>query len=532
MNRKVLVIGLDGATFNVIKPLVLSGKLPCLAHLMKEGVYGNLRSTIPPASMPAWPSFITGKNPGKHGLYDFLKRTPDDYRGRLISSRDLKAETLWDILSDSGKKCVVINFPGTYPPQKINGCIISGMLTPEGVNYVYPSNMKKELEEKGYIVSPDLSGCFGRVDILYNKLLLMEHKRKDITIHLMKLFDWDLFMILIRGTDIIQHYMWGVKDKIFKYYQEIDNIIADIICSAEKNINIIILSDHGFGLLKRYFHVNKYLNLLGLLYYKRIKSHSTKDLNINNSLTQEKKNKNIREILYRIKITQEMLENLIDKFKLNIFKNYSPVLIRKLYSIIPKSDMTIDWTKTKAAFSSFFSTENQSIIINLKDRYHLGIVEYREYEDLRNFIIEELRKLKDPQTNNKIVEKVFKREELYHGPYLREAPDIIMLLTSQYKATRNLRVKKVISSIPRSRKGSHRLHGIFIAKGPDICKGKQIKNAEIIDVTPTILYLMEINIPKDMDGRILKEIFRDSTRLASKYSLFCKNDEDSRARIS
>jgi len=499
MKRRCLVIGLDGATFDIIKPLVGRGKLPTLTRLMKEGVYGNLRSTIPPASMPAWPSFMTGKNPGKHGVYDFLKRTPDDYIGRLTSSRDLKAQTLWKILSDSGKKCFVINVTGTYPPQKVNGCIISGMLTPEGASYVYPPSLKEELDTKGYIIFTDISGDLS-ADVIFQKLLSMAQKRKDVSINLMKKFDWDFFMVLFIGTDTIQHHLWGDEERIFEYYEQIDKIVGELLQNTGENTNVIILSDHGFGPLKKMFNINIWLRQKGLLKCKPTEPPSTRTYKI--SKLRKRKQKTVIP-LYRLKFTTQIIESLNQKLRLKL-----PHLIKRRFTLLKKTNIGIDWSKTKVALCSFFGTETQSIMVNLKDREPKGIVDPREYKGLRKVVVEELRKLKDPQTDRKIVKEVFTKEELYHGPYLQDAPDLVMLLYGEYKASNTLNAKNIVSSID-GMNGSHRLNGIFMAKGPDIAKGKQIMNAQIIDITPTILHLMGIKIPDDMDGNVLREIFAE-----------------------
>ena len=133
-SRQVLIIGLDGATFTVIDPLLNEGALPGLARLIGSGVRAELLSTIPSATIPAWPSFMTGKNPGKHGVFDFFSRIPGG-KIRLTRSEDIRTRTLWQILSDHGLRSIVLNIPNTYPPQPIDGIVISGMLTPPGAPF-------------------------------------------------------------------------------------------------------------------------------------------------------------------------------------------------------------------------------------------------------------------------------------------------------------------------------------------------------------------------------------------------------------
>ena len=128
--RKVICIGLDGATFDLIRPWLSKGKLPNIGRIIKDGVWGELESVIPPVSAPAWTSFMTGKNPGKHGIFGFKKEKQGTYEELFVNRKLIKSETLWKCLSDVGKKVIVINVPLTYPPEEINGYLMSGMDTP------------------------------------------------------------------------------------------------------------------------------------------------------------------------------------------------------------------------------------------------------------------------------------------------------------------------------------------------------------------------------------------------------------------
>ena len=150
---KIMVIGLDGATFDLIKPWASEGKLPTFKKLLKNGIYANLESTVPYATVPAWPSFATGCNPGKHGFYDFFKEKENSYELTVEArpSKVVKQPTLWEILSYYNKNVAVINVPGTYPPYKINGYMITGMLSPPGAKFTYPLDFKDELEKAARI---------------------------------------------------------------------------------------------------------------------------------------------------------------------------------------------------------------------------------------------------------------------------------------------------------------------------------------------------------------------------------------------
>ena len=504
MVNRCFVIGIDGATFDVIKPLISEGRLPTLSKLMDEGVYGDLRSTIPHSSIPAWPSFLTGVNPGKHGVFDFLKRTPGEYIGSLTNSNDLRSPTIYDILSENDKTNVTINVTGTFPPKKVKGCLISGFLTPDGADYVYPPILKNDLESMGYWVYKDLKGILDS-NQLYNELLSLEERRKDVALSLMKIFDWEFFMVMIIGTDTLQHKLWGENEKIYHYYYEIDRIVGELIEPLDDDVNVIVVSDHGSGPTRKIFYINKWLHEIGLLNIKTVQTESTRSQKIRR--LQNKKNDSIAIFLGNIGVTKRRLRSFVKSPLISKIRWLIPSFVIKKYSRLPEDNLAIDWSRTQVALSSFFG--NQSIMVNLGGREPEGIVLPEEYEPLRKQVIAQLEDIKDPLTGDTIVERVFTREELYEGPYLDEAPDIVMMLKGMYKASNSLQADEIIGELPDDKiKGSHRQYGIFIARGPEIERGRTINDASIFDIMPTILKLMNVDIPNDLDGRVLTEILR------------------------
>jgi predicted AlkP superfamily phosphohydrolase/phosphomutase len=473
-----------------------------MSRIIRDGVHGELRSTIPPASIPAWPTFLTGRNPGKHGVYDFLKKTEGKYIGALTNATDLKASTIFEILSNLNKTSVAINVTCTYPPREMKGCLISGLLTPNGAEYVYPKVLKSELDSMGYIVYVDLEGVLNSDDIV-EKLIRMEQKRVQAALYLMNIFDWELFMLMFIGTDTIQHKLWGEKQRILDYYCVIDKLIGEVLIQAGEETNIIVVSDHGFGPHEKTVYINKWLEDLGLLKIKKVDENQTRSYKIKdlqNKITEKSFEDN-----YLTQIIRKTVQSIRKVPGFNMFKRSLPTKVRKKYSGISRENLSIDWSETQVALSSFFGTETQSIMINLKGREPEGVVERQDYDKIRRIVIENLWKIKDPETNDVIFDEIFTREELYHGPFLKSAPDIVMLFKGEYKASNSLQAEKLIKKLEKVQ-GSHRVNGIFLAQGPDFLKDKQIKNIDIVDIAPTILNLLKIEVPEDMDGRIISEI--------------------------
>jgi predicted AlkP superfamily phosphohydrolase/phosphomutase len=507
-NTKLLVIGLDGGTFKVIDPLIEEGKLPNIERFIKEGVRGELLSTMPPVTGPAWSSFMTGKSPGAHGIFDFVRPLPDDFRRRIVNYKHIKSKTLWSILSENGKKIGIINVPLTYPPPEVNGFLVSGMLTPSiKSQHTYPASLSNELNEKfGQYILDIWWQHYGprRIENFLQDLIYCTNKRGKIALHLMQNREWDFFMTVFIGTDRVQHALWrllfltskhdlsrankAIRELILEYYQLVDDIIGRIFSKIEKRANLIIMSDHGFGPLKGKVYINKWLKDLELLSFDH---------------------KKLRNFDIQMKLAPA-LRNSVKKLDfLNLRKKLLPNIRKNparggAYRFLD----CIDWSKTVAYAAS--NTE-QGIYINLAGREPYGIVQPgRDLEKTRDSIMESLRDLEHPQTKEKIVSGVYRKEDIYSGRYLDNAPDIIFSLKEgEYLADVQPKDYLFEKLSWKTGSGTHRMEGIFIAHGEDVKKGLDIEGARIIDLAPTILNMMNVPIPNDMEGEVLGQIFSD-----------------------
>jgi predicted AlkP superfamily phosphohydrolase/phosphomutase len=210
---KVLVVGLDGATFDLIKPWAAEGYLPTLNHLMSGGAHGALRSTIPPMTAPAWTSFATGTNPGKHRLYDWIAREPDSYHFSPITALDGTAPTIYTLLSQAGRRVCSLNVPMTYPPTPVNGVMVSGMPAPSTRNTItYPADLYQDILQAvgDYILYPDPGQAYSNsgVEAFLKRLYRCTELRLDTFDYLRSLEAWDFAMVVFNGTDTICHALW------------------------------------------------------------------------------------------------------------------------------------------------------------------------------------------------------------------------------------------------------------------------------------------------------------------------------------
>ncbi|MEE8401454.1 MAG: alkaline phosphatase family protein [Candidatus Hydrothermarchaeaceae archaeon] len=532
-NAKVFVVGLDGATLDLIMPWVMQGKLPTLKRLMDAGASGELTSTILPISAPAWVSFVTGKNPGKHNVFDFMERGEGSYDQVPVNSRSRDGKAVWNLLNDAGKKVGLINIPVTYPSENVDAFMITGFPTPDTKGgFVHPRTLLLELEERfgNFKLHPDEIYTPGKEDVFIESVYEVTEKTMGATLYLMEKYEWDFFMTVFGGTDILSHWFWKYMDpdhpeydakEAEKYgnviegiYQKIDENIGEILERLDEDTTVIIMSDHGFGPVHKSLYLNNWLKDIGLLKLKKNRSTRIKYWLFRHGLVLN----NIFKLSALVGFAKHGKKSVATSQR-------SVDMLKKLFI----SFLDIDWSLTKA-----YSTGNfGQIFINVKGREPRGIVEPgREYGELREFIIGELYKLKDPESGEKIIDRVYKREEIYSGGYLEQAPDLLLLSRDmKYITTRYFEFASNMLVAPPTRmtSGNHKMNGTLIMKGRNIKKGAEIQGANIIDIVPTILGIMGVPVPADMDGEVLTEIFEESF-LAKTPIRYRGKDEKGRIR--
>lgn len=386
--RKVMVIGLDGATFNTLDPLISQGKLPNLQYLIQNGTSGHLRSTIPPLSAAAWSTFQTGKNPGKHGIFDFFRNSPGEHNYVPANSTFLKSKTLWEILSDYGKRVGVLNVMFNYPPREVNGFIVSGKETPgEDKEYTFPTLLKSEILriEPKYEAEP-----FKRVyqtKKFLKQVPILLNRQERINNYLLKKYSPDFFMNLFAIPDIIHHLFWKYMDPshpnysekksrqylplIEKCYQTLDAMIGTRMELADENTVVIIMSDHGGGPLHKVIQLNRWLKKNGFLVLKQHYQHKDSFF------------------LTRIKELKGRLRDNILKY--DIFGLFKKLRFITMGRRIALAKTLVDWSRTKA----FAGRDSEhGIYCNVKGRENGGIISPgKEYKELRQMMISELLKL-------------------------------------------------------------------------------------------------------------------------------------------
>jgi len=479
---KVLIVGLDGATWSLLEPWARGGRMPELAALMARGTWGPLRSTVPPLTLPAWSSMMTGRNPGGHGIFAFRRMAPGSYQtGGLATAADLRAATLWEVAGRAGRRVGVINVPPSYPIRPVNGFVVSCMLTPPGEPFTDPPELADEIGE--YQIDLPAPRGLKRDDpdflargLPYLEGLLRQTRlRAAATLTLMRR-PWDLLCVVFYAPDRIQHYFWpeltagegagepAVRRALEAAYAALDEGLGRLVAAAGPDTTVILVSDHGFAPKpERAFHLNRWLATRGFL-----------------------------------------RERPLWRLRRRIVRKLVPSAKRARYDTV---DRMVDMSRTRA-WAQTLEPGTAGIWCNVQGRNPLGCVAGGpEYEALRTDIVAGLQTLRDRQ-GRPLFARVCRREELYHGPFVTEAPDVLAVCASHvgviYESVRrDLRARSLFGPFQElGFTGSHHAEGLYLVAGPVVRALGSHGEYPIESIAPTTLHLLDVPVPRSMEGPV------------------------------
>ena len=477
---KLVVLGLDAADLDVMRPLLERGRLPHLARLMAQGASGVLHSTVPPVSAPAWASFLTGRNPGKHGLYSFVVERGGGQMN-LASVTDIHGPRLWDVAAAQGARPVVANVPVTWPAPSFAGAMVTGMLTPEtpGVAFTHPRELADEIAAKvpGYRIDVDRA-LMDDVATLYPQMSEMEKRRKDLFLHLLRTQDWRLFVGIFTNTDRVQHSFWR-RDRalVDRHFEEVDAHVGEIAATLDlSDTALMLLSDHGFQGARFKVYVNRVLEERGLLATRRAGK----------------------------------ADEVYDRRRPDAFEGFQggrgeaprAGLLHGLKSLVGLGGaVAMDWSRTQAFM---WSLDSGGIAVNLKSRYPHGCVEDADYEKVRTRIVDVFSSLKTPE-GAPAFRRVRRREEVYRGDFVSTAPDVIAEPDDAVAMGIDLDAKEAVR-VHKRPEGHHSPRGFISLTGAGFRRGAKIEG-EIVDCLPTMLHALGLAVPEGCDGRVIEEAF-------------------------
>jgi len=510
---RVFVIGLDGATLELVSPWAKKGLLPNLSRFLERGTYGFLRSTIPVHSSAAWSTFATGTNPGKHGIADFVQFVPESYAPSFIDATKRHGETFWEIAGRQGIRGGIINVPVTYPPRPYDGFLVSGLLSPGVTRQIAsPPAVFDDLiaASPEYVIDVEMIKT-GVQDVrleFFKRILTTVQARLAAALGLYRKYRPPLCCVVFRGADQASHYFWShmealqagspktdtereLGEAIKSVYQELDQAVGALIKEVEQETDVVLLSDHGSGPLRKGLNVQAVLAKSGLLVRTRASLLS--------SITR-------KAIWSFARLAPLSLKNRIKA-------RFAGLSSRAAGRAISHS---VDFSKTRA----YPVCDSEGIFVNLEGRQPQGIVPPEQYEAVRDEIIKAFSELTDPETGEKVASKVFRREEIWSGPNLCKLPDVTFEQAAKvyYIPPPIHTTDELFYPLPESSptslswNGDHRRDGLIMGLGPHI-RHTEIHGANIVDVPATILALLGCKIPDNFDGRVLTEMLTEDVEV-------------------
>jgi predicted AlkP superfamily phosphohydrolase/phosphomutase len=508
----VLLIALDGATFDVIDPLIAQGRLPAFEALLRRGARGSLRSSYPAVTPPAFASILTGCNPGRHGVYDFFSRLPDSYEFQPSHGGMMNAEPLHRIADRHGVPSVTMNTPMTYPPAPLqHGVVVSGLETPPRSPFTHPAALQAELRDAvEYRIELDRWYRRGEEREMMESIESLADTHRRAALHLMRTREWRLFTVTLRAPDHAQHYFWrfyerdypgydAARDARFaglvpRAYELCDQAIGELAREAGDDTAIIVVSDHGFGRETKMVHLSNWLEREGYLRF------------------QQGAGGRVKHALFRAGMTVDNVMAVLSKLRLErLFTGTSRTTKASVFRRAFLSYDDIDWSRTQA----YARGQIGQIFLNVRGREPWGIIAPgEEYRRTRGELIARLSELRDAENGATVVERCHVREELYSGEQAAAAPDIVIDWKGmEYWAYDVITGgRKIISPNLPTRSGGHRMEGIFIAAGTGV-RHATIAGATVEDVAPTALRLLGVAAPP-MDGRALTEVLETDAPVA------------------
>jgi predicted AlkP superfamily phosphohydrolase/phosphomutase len=434
------VIGLDGVGLPLVRDLVARGVMPALGKFMAGGTAAPMRSSIPTISSVSWTGFMTGRNPGKHGIYGFTELKPGTLTTFFPNFGNVKTDTLWDVAGRAGKRAIVMNVPGTYPARPLSGMLVSGFVAINLERAVYPAELLPRLTAAGYKIDVDYVKANERPEAFFADLQAVVDARRRVYVDLLRNEPWDLFVGVVTECDRLHHYFWDQyvderaphHARFLDFYRRLDDALAAILDALPAGTPVFVVADHGHTLIHREFYVNAWLRSQGW----------------------------------------QALAN--DK---------------------PRSPADLD------PASKVFVLDPGRIYVHRRGRFPLGTVEPGEVDALLGRISEGLLALRDDSAgapcDGRPVPRVFRRDELYAGPCIDAAPDLVVHFNPGYDPKGALARNETFGRSALT--GMHTYDdSLFFVNRP----GVPTDGLDIVDLAPTVLRMMGLEPPADMDGRV------------------------------
>ncbi|MQB01615.1 MAG: hypothetical protein GEU78_15220 [Actinobacteria bacterium] len=485
MGPRLIVLGWDSATFDVIDPLLDAGRLPALASLIERGTKAPLRSTWPPMTDCAWTSVFTGRNPGGHGIFGSWYRAPGSYACRYYSSRDRRAPALWELTQ--GERHLVWNVPMAFPPNEIDGVMVAGYGAPPGSTFCVPAEFQSKLADKWPVEDLLDRAPHGSLEDFLADLLRGLETQADALIWAMRESGAEVVEAVWPHVDRAQHFFWSARgsegplgDAIERVYEATDRASGRIV-EAFPDADVIVISDHGAGPLHGDVNLGAWLAHRGDAAYGSGR--------------------------------RSLLASLgwaLPPAARKAAKRVAPGLARRAVGASLTGQLgPFDWSRT-TAFMGFHG----DLWLNLRGREPNGTVDPADADGVLDGLTGDLLALGDPRRDEPVFAAVHRRDDIYSGPALGTAPDLMLDSWSNgYRVAPGRGPSREYVTDPHALSGvsepwssDHRPTGILVAAGPHIARAGSIDALHLYDICPTVLALIESDVPADLDGRVATEV--------------------------
>ncbi len=492
---RLIIIGLDGAEPSLAFPWARAGHLPNLQWMIERGAWGDLRSTLHPLTPQAWTSLITAVNPGRHGIFDFGKRATGGYEVELTTSADRVAPAFWQFAPE-GARLGVANVPLSWPPAPLPGFMVTGMHTPTIEQGVWPPEILSDLG--GDYPIDVMAHWYDTPEEFLARVFAMHGAHHGAFLRLFDHHAPDLSLFVYVLADRLQHALWremtaahredptahdDLGGAIFAGYRALDDALGAWRERLEPDDHLLVVSDHGFGELRRDVYLNRVLLDAGLLRFDPAKVRAfappapSADADPRHSWMHR-----------RLPAVEELPAD-------------DNLLTRGLCDPRRLTFATVDWRKTVAYSRGLFG----NVWLNRAGREPDGIVIGHQIAEVTAWVKEALLAVTDPDDGLPVVDAVVRKEEIYHGDCLPQAPDLLVIMRDYAYITRGATEfwgRRPVGPPAVNHSGNHRLHGVLLAAGPKIQPG-EIAGANIMDVVPSAFHLLNWPVPNDLDGHVL-----------------------------
>lgn len=525
---RTLVLGLDAACPEVLEPLEERGATPALRSICETGVHGPLDSQIPPWTASAWPSIYTGKNPGKHGVFDMLAY--DGYDWDVVNATRVRARPLWELLDRHGFTSVVVNVPVTHPSRSFDGALVPGFFAPDSP-LCYPDGILEEIREAigGYRVYPDTTALRAGSVESARRVIRM---RGDAFRYLADRFDPDFGFVEFQQTDTIFHKRPGDDEAVETVYREVDRAVGEILDHCEPE-NVFVVSDHGMGPYDDYeFRANEFLRERGFVTAKKggrgmpawttIKEERLEKDREDDSRGDGPRVRDLLEVAVstaaRVGVTTQRVASALEAVGLA-----EAVGKRVPHGLMQAGSEQVDFPNSRAYARS---RSELGVRINLAGREPCGTVAPSEYDDVRTELIAALESVRTPD-GDPVFEDVAPREKYFEGPYAEDAPDVVTV-PDGFDQLLSVQLAGGVFGKPIE-PYNHKRHGIIAARGPAIDAEAGVDDAHLFDVAPTVLATFGVAKDESMDGETLPIVSDAGERAYPDYETEFTQPTDSRA---